>query len=172
MRRLLADLPATQWLLRGGVFAGAVLPVLLSYTAGAPLMRPLLALVVVVALVGAFLPASSAPAVASLLAVVWWAIAVPDTLDSVVLLAAASLVVAHVCAVLAGLGPASYDVERRTLLLWLPRALVLWSAAMLAWLVGRGAQSQDDVAGLWELGAATALVLVVTASVLLTREAE
>jgi hypothetical protein len=172
MRRLLTALPRVQWLLRAGIPAGAVLPLFLAHAAGAPLPRALLVVVVVVALVAASLPASSAPAVCSFLVVLWWAVAVPDTVHPLVLAAAGSLVLTHVCAVLAALGPPSYDVERRTLVLWVPRAVLLWSAGLMAWLVGRAAETQDDVAGLWELGAAVAVVLVVAASVLLVREAE
>lgn len=164
MRRL----PAVQWILRSGIALGPLVAVLLAAVAGAGFSPTFTFVVVLLGLVGAAMPASPAPTVASLLVVAWWAVRADDELHPVVLVAAAGLLVAHVGALLAELGPASYAVDRATVVLWLRRAAVVWTVSALAWLVGRiGA---DDLPGLWAAGAVVAVVLTLAGSGIARRE--
>jgi len=158
------EAPAVQWVLRAGIAVGPVAALLLAGAAGATFSRAYMILVVVLALVSVLIPTSAAPAVTSLLVVVWWAMATSEDLHASVLAAAACLLVAHLCALLVELGPPTYDVERATLRLWLRRGALLWTVALVAWLVGRAGAVVDEVAGLWIVGAALAVVLVAAAS--------
>lgn len=160
----MSEAPAVQWVLRAGIAVGPVAALLLAGAAGDTFSRNYTILVVLLALVSVLIPASAAPAVTSLLVVVWWATATSDDLHPTVLAAAGCLLVAHVCALLVELGPSTYDVERATLLLWLRRGALLWTVAVIAWLVGRAGAAVDQVAGLWIVGAALAALLVVAAS--------
>jgi len=164
MRRL----PAVQWVLRSLIAVGPVVVVLLAAVAGAGFSPAFTFVVGLLGLVGAAMPASPAPTVTSLLVVVWWAVRAGDELHPVVLLAAACLLVAHVGALLAELGPASYAVDRPTVVLWVRRAAAVWTVAAVAWLVGR--IGTDDLPGLWSIGALVAVVLAVAGSGVARRE--
>lgn len=160
--------PARQWILRAAIALGPVAAALLAAVAGAGFSPAFTFVVGLVGLVGAALPASPAPTVTSLLVVAWWAVRADDELHAVVLVAAACLLVTHVGALLAELGPASYAVDRAIIVLWVRRAAAVWTVAALAWLVGRiGA---DDLPGLWAAGAVVAVVLALAGSGIARRE--
>jgi len=158
MRRL----PLSQWVLRAGCCVAPLVAVLVSVPAGATLPPRLFVGLVLVALLGAAYPESPSAILAPLVVIGWWATRVEDQTHPLVLVAAAALLVGHACAVVAGLGPPSYDVERATLLLWARRVAMLFPVSVLAWLVTRAAEGQSYLR-VWVLAAAVAVGLLVVA---------
>ena len=152
-------MPLSQWLLRAGCCLGPVLAVLVSAPAGADVSPRLLVSLTLVALLGATYPEAPAAILAPLIVVGWWATRVEDQTHPMVLVAAACLLVGHTCGVVAGLGPASYDVERATLLLWARRVALLFPVAVLAWLVTLLGEGHDYLR-VWAFAAAVAVGLL------------
>ena len=132
----LGAMPASQWVLRGGVL---LLPVV-AMVAALPQLPPgwLLALVVASGLAWARAPESSAGPVVLLVVVSWWGVAVEDPLGWRLLVASGALLAAHVSATLASYGPPVLAVDRDTWLLWLRRGLLSFLAAAVVWLAVGG----------------------------------
>jgi hypothetical protein len=168
MRRL----PLSQWALRAGCCTAPVLAVLASVPVGATVPPRLLVGLVLVALLGAAYPESPAAILAPLVVIGWWATRVDDQTHPLVLVAAGCLLIGHTCAVVAGLGPPSYDVERATLLLWARRVAMLFPVSMLAWLVTRAGEGQSYLR-VWAIAAVVAVgLLVIATSALADRQDE
>ena len=159
------SVPLVQWLLRAGVCTTPWVAVLVSFPAGANASARFSVLLILFSLLAGRYPESPVGIVPPLMVLGWWALAVEDQTHPLVLVAAACLVVGHTCAVVAGLGPASYDVERATLLRWAGRALLVIPVSVLAWVIARAGAGQS-FSGAWTLGA----VLVVALGVLAMRE--
>jgi hypothetical protein len=155
-------LPLSQWLLRAGCCLTPILAVLVSVPAGATVSTRLLLGLLLVALLGAAYPESPAAILAPLVVIGWWATRVEDQTHPLVLVAAACLLVGHACAVVAGLGPSSYDVERATLALWARRVALLFPVSVLAWAVTRAGEGQSYLR-VWAIAAAVAVGLLVVA---------
>jgi hypothetical protein len=163
--------PVSQCLLRAGVAAGPVGALLASAGAGARMSTGFLVLVLLLSAVAARAPESLAVLAPMVLVLGWWLVRVQEQTHPMVLVAAGCLLFGHVCALVAGLGPAAYDVEGVTLLLWSGRAVVLFPLAVLAWLVARAAE-QEPVAGVWWVAAFATIGVVVVASREMRSEAE
>jgi len=160
-----------QWGLRALIVVGVLGALLATVPAGATPAPWLVVLVVLVALIFAVFPDSAAGAGAMVLVVAWWGVGLRDGLHPAALLAAAGLLVAHVAATVADLGPGTLPLDRAVLTRWSRRALLVLLAAPLAWGVATLVRDQPAPAGLWLAGLVAALVGLIAANLSFTRRA-
>ena len=161
-----------QWVLRALVVLGVMLALFATVPAGATPARWLVALVLVTSLVFAVFPESAAGAVALLLVVAWWGVGLRDGLHPAALVAAAGLVLAHIAATVAELGPGTLPLDRGVLVRWSMRAALVLLAAPLAWAAAVLVRDQPAPAGIWLAGLVAALGGILAANLLFTRGAE
>jgi hypothetical protein len=137
--------------------------------AGATPAGWLVVLVLAVTLVFAAYPDSAAGAGALALVVAWWGVGLRDGLHPAALLAAAGLLVAHLAATVADLGPGSLPLDRAVLVRWGVRGGLVLLSAPLA--LGLAMLVRDEAAppGLWLAGLAAALAGLLVANVLFVR---
>lgn len=109
---------------------------------------------------------------AQLLVVAWWAVGPPASIDPAVLVAAASLVAAHVASVLVAYGPADLPVNPRLLRTWAARATATLLVAGAAWLAAAAVEGQPEPAGIWGVGMAGVTIAAVVAAVAVGRRRE
>lgn len=158
-----------QWALRTLIVLGVVGALFATVPAGATPAPWLVVLVLVVSLVFAVFPDSAAGAGALVLVVVWWGVGLRDGLHPAALAAAAGLVLAHVAATVADLGPGTLPLDRGVLVRWSLRGLLVLVAAPLAWGVATLVRDQPAPAGLWLAGLVAALVGMLVANLMFTR---
>lgn len=156
-------------MLRALVVVGVVGALLATVPAGATPAPWLVVLVLLVSLVFAVFPDSAAGAGAILLVLIWWGVGLRDGLHPAALGAAAGLLLAHVAATVADLGPGTLPLDRRVLVRWSVRGLLVLAAAPLAWGVATLVRDQPAPAGLWLAGLVAALVGLLAANLLFTR---
>ncbi|MGH3444370.1 MAG: hypothetical protein ACRDPB_03250 [Nocardioidaceae bacterium] len=151
-------LSRVQLLFRACLPVATVVLLVLARLAGSPPSTAYAVVVLLVSLVAAALPDSSAPLflVAGLAAL--WVVTVPDRLSVFVLLAAWDLLVLHVAATLACYGPPGTVIGRVLALRWAGRLGLLAAAASLVWVAGRLATGLALPSAGWV--AALALVVV------------
>lgn len=158
-----------QWVLRALIVVGVLGALFATVPAGATPAPWLVVLVLVVSLIFAVFPDSAAGSAALLLVVVWWGVSLRDGLHPTALAAAAGLVLAHVAATVADLGPGTLPLDRGVLVRWSLRGLLVLVTAPLAWGVATLVRDQPAPAGLWLAGLVAALVGLLAANLLLTR---
>lgn len=158
-----------QWALRSVIVLGSVGALVSTVPAGATPPVWLVGLVLVISLGGARYPDSGAVAGALVIVVVWWGIGLRDGLHPAALIASAGLVAAHVAATVADLGPGAVPLDRRVLVRWSLRGLLVWLSTPLAWGVAVLVRDQPAPAGIWLAGLVAALAGLLTANLLLTR---
>ncbi len=158
-----------QWALRALIVVGVMGALFATVPAGATPAPWLVVLVLAVTLVSAFFPDSAAGAGALLLVVIWWGVGLRDGLHPAALAAAAGLLLAHVAATVADLGPGTLPLDRRVLVRWTARGLALLVPALLAFGVARLVRGEPAPAGLWLAGLVAALVALLAANLLFTR---
>ena len=125
----------------------------------------LVVLVAAFAVAHAVLPDSQLGTTAALLAIGWWAVGPVAALPASLLLAAAALVAAHVCAVVAAYGPAELPLDPALLRTWLRRGLLALLAAPLVWVVVAAIDEQPAPAGVWVAAVVAAVAAAVVVSV-------
>jgi hypothetical protein len=157
--------PRSQRILRAVIAVGPVLALVASLPAGAHVWTFFFLLVFGLATGSALVTDSMMGMAAMLLAMFWWALAVPDPLSPWVLAGAAALLVTHVSSVLADYGPAALDVDPLLLRLWLRRTAIVLPSAPVAWLVARLVDGAPDQPSIWVVGLAACLFAVVLAIV-------
>lgn len=164
---LLQRLPRAQWALRAAVVAGIVLALLAPGVDGGLPPGFLLGIGVVLALGAAITPNRDAATVACCWVLLVWVVTDRDIGPGAVV-AAAGLVVAHVAATLAAYGPARMTPDRRLLLLWLRRAVIVLVPSALVAPVASLLAGRGGLAGswLWVAGALLVAGLAVGVSVL------
>lgn len=160
-----------QWVLRSLIVGGVMGALFATVPAGALPAPWLTFLVLAVSLIWAVFPDSAAGTGALLLVVIWWGVSLRDGLHPAALLAATGMLLAHVCAVLADLGPGTLPVARALVGRWLRRGLAVWLAAPVAWGAAVLVRDQPAPAGVWLTGLGVALVALAGANLLLARRA-
>lgn len=158
-----------QWALRSLVVVGVMVALFATVPAGATPAGWLVVLVLVTSLVFAVFPDSAAGAGALVLVVAWWGVGLRDGLHPAALVAAAGLLVAHVAATVAGLGPGTLPLDRAVLARWSLRGFLVLLAAPLVWGVATYVRDQPAPAGVWLAGLVAALTGLLAANLLLTR---
>ena len=147
-----------QWLLRVVIVLAPVGAMVASVPAGASLRVALLVILVVLALLFAWFPASLAGVLVLLLPVAWWATAVDDPLHPSVLLAAAALLACHVAALLAAYGPDRLPVDPVLVRLWVRRAVLVLLPVPVVWAVADVLAGERERPALWVVGLVVACV--------------
>lgn len=109
-------------------------------------------------------PESVLGTAAMVLVLAWWGISLRDGLHPEALLAAAGLLLAHVAALLASLGPATMPSGGRVLRLWAVRATLVFLASPLVWAMASMVRGRPDPAGIWISGLGVAIVAAAVAS--------
>lgn len=151
--------------LRTAIAAGPLVALLASGLDG-ELPPPWLVVVVAAFSVAhALLPDSQLGTTAALLVVAWWALGPVAALPASLLVAAAGLLAAHVCALVAAYGPPELPLDPALLRRWLRRGLLALLAAPLVWLVVAAVDDQPEPAGIWVAALVAATVGAVVASV-------
>jgi len=164
--------PASVWILRLAVVVG---PLVALYAATPEGFAPSPFVGVVVLLVSvafALRPEHFVGSVALGLVVVWWAVVVGSAVPGGAVVAAAALLAAHVAALLLGYGPPQMSVGVDLLVLWVPRAVAVWSAALVVWLTARTYTGHATPTAFWLAGLAAALVGAVVAAVVVPTRSE
>ena len=162
---VIRGIPTSVWVLRLVVVLGS----LLALYAAAPegfVPSPFVGAVVLV-LAGRFAvrPEHFVGSVALSVVLVWWALHVGSSVPAGALVAAAGLLAAHVAAVLLGYGPPQMEVGADLVVLWVPRAALVWLAALVVWLTARAYTGHATPTLFWLAGLAAALVGAVVAAV-------
>jgi hypothetical protein len=156
----LSELSPQQRLLRAAM-AGTSLVFLALIPAAGGRFHPLLsAAIVLLCLLAALVPDTSVALFLVLALVTLWGIAVPETLDGWLLLAALDLVALHVCCLLASYGPTSIVLDRRLLRLWVGRTGLLVAATVLVWGACLLALRALPSGGVWAFTAGLVVLLV------------
>ena len=162
---MIRGLPTGVWVLRLVIVLGS----LLSLYAAAPegfVPSPFVgAVVLVLAGIFAVRPEHFVGSVALSVVLVWWALHVGSSVPVGALVAAGGLLAAHVAAVLLGYGPPHMQVGPDLVVLWVPRAAVVWLAALVVWLTARAYTGHTTPTLFWLAGLAAALVGAVVAAV-------
>ncbi len=114
------------------------------------------------AVLWAIWPGSSVGVFALGFPVLWWATGPADGMSPWALLAAAALLLAHVCAHVASVGPPEMPFDRSLTLLWLRRSLVVLPAAPLVYVVSSAAV-EGGPAWVWVAGMGVACCLFAAA---------
>jgi hypothetical protein len=147
-RLLRATPPAATVLFLGAVvLAGGTFHPLMSLSA------------LLLALVVAALPDSSAPMFLILFLGVIWFVSVPATLSGWVLVAALALLALHVGCALMSFGPTRMSLDGRQLRIWARRSGLLAGTAVLAWVGARLVSGLELPSGGLLLAVALALLL-------------
>lgn len=160
----------TAILLRVLVLVGPVVALLATGPAGNWPGGWLVALTVVMAVGFAAMPESALGTGAMCVVVVWWAAAL-DGVHPEAVLAAGSLLLAHLAALLLSYGPAKLPVDRGLLLLWVARGLLVGVFAPAVWLLAAVLTDQPEPPGLWVAGLAAVVVVCVVAAAAVTERA-
>ncbi len=121
-----------QFVLRELIVIGAATAVVAAQAAGARPGPWHLGVLLALALQTAIRPESIAGMGLLAGAAYTW-VMTPETQSPLVLVAAAGMVLVHVCALVAAQGPARMRVDRAQLRRWAARALFLWLAAVVVW---------------------------------------
>lgn len=158
-----------QWGLRAAIVAGVMGALFATVPAGATPAGWLVVLVLGVSLVFAVYPDSAAGAGALALVVAWWGVGLRDGLHPAALLAAAGLLLAHLAATVADLGPGSLPLDRGVLARWGVRGGFVLLAAPLAWGLATLVRDEPAPPGLWLAGLTAALAGLLAANVLFVR---
>jgi len=155
----IAQTSGQQRLLRLGVLAGAgvVLVAIPSAGGGFHLLLSLIALLV--ALLAAMMPESHAGAVLLVTLGLYWVVLVPQHLGAWLLVAAAGMGLAHLCATLASYGPAGHHLDPVLLRTWGRRAWVAVVATIAVWLLTGLLDFLDLPPSRFALGAALLVLL-------------
>jgi hypothetical protein len=161
---MIRDLTPGGWALRVVIALGPPLALLAASPQGF-VPPPWLVLLVVVASLGfAYLPEQYIGSAALLLVVGWWTIDVRQAMPVAVVVSAGALLAAHVAATLAAYGPRQLTPDRRIVLRWVRRGVLVWLVAPLLWLAVDAQRGHTTPAAYWVAGLAVALVLAVTAA--------
>lgn len=159
----LSRLTRRQWVLRLVPPAATVVFVLLADRAGPGLSALETAAALVLCALVVLVPDSGAGLALLLLLLLLWLWNVPGSLGVATLLAGVDLTVLHVAVALASYNPPGVDLDRRFLLTWARRGLLLAAAALLVWLAARGATAWNRSPAGWAMAAGLLAVLVWTA---------
>jgi hypothetical protein len=151
-------------LLRAVVLLAPPLALLCAWPAERPGVWSL-ALVVLLALVGAVLPESWATALALGFVLLWWGLQVVDALPVTALAAALLLLAAHLAAVLLAYGPTGALLGRPVVRLWLRRGLLVGAAAPAVWLLALAVRGRPEPPGIWVAGLVCGVLLCLVAAV-------
>lgn len=153
-----------QLVLRALVVLGVLVSLVASAAAGAHPAGWVPVAVAALAVVTAMRPDSPAGIVTVLGAAYVWA-RVGDPHSPLVLVAAAGLVLTHVCALLTAQGPVLLRPDTAQVRLWAVRGVLLWLAAALVWAFGVLAHALPGGRLVYAVG----LVVLVAVAVLATR---
>ena len=158
-----------QWVLRAVIVLAVLGALFATVPAGATPAPWLVLLVLVVSVVFAVFPDSAAGAGVLVLVVMWWGVGLRDGLHPAALLGATGLLVAHVAATVADLGPGTLPLDRAVLLRWARRGLAVLLSAPLVWAGAPLVRDEPAPAGLWLAGLVAALGGLLAANLLFTR---
>lgn len=165
MRR--PDWSRSQWVLRAVVALGPVVALLVG--GGAQLW--LIAVVAVLGVGWAVVPESVAGTVVVLVVAVRWVVGVDDPLGPRLMVATGALLLAHLGATVAALGPGRLDLDRATLRRWGVRALGLLAAPLLPLGMLLVIAGEPVPAGVWVVAVVVLLVGLVGAAAAVRPEA-
>lgn len=154
-----------QWVLRGTIVGGVLGAMLTTGLLGVFASWWLVLVVGSLAVGFAVLPDSSVGTVALGLVIAWWGFALRDGLQPEALLATGGLVVAHVAATLAALGPDDLAIDPATVRLWTVRGVAVLLLAPPLWLLAVAVRDAGDPGGVWVVGLVAALVGTTAAGV-------
>jgi len=159
------NVTVTAWVLRALVVLGPVVALLADVPAG---HTPSVAVLVVVAIGGVLFAASPDSFVGVVvmgIVLLWWALSVGEGVPVESLAAAAALLTSHVAATLLGLGPSRVVLAPSLVTRWAGRGVLVWTAALLVWLVADAFSGRPTPTTFWLAGLAAALVGAVTVAV-------
>lgn len=159
----LLGVPVTVWALRCAVVLGPLVAVTAAAPEGYAPSLLAVALVLVSALLWAFLPDQVLGSVSLLVVLVWWALVVGEALPVASVVAAAGLLLSHTAATLLAYGPSRTRIAPRLLVTWTLRAAVAWLVALAVWGAAEAYRGQATPASFWLLGLTAALVGAVVA---------
>lgn len=157
------NVTVTIWVLRVLVALGPVVAVLAASPQGHTPSTFIVLLVAAGGVLFALAPENFVGVVVMGLVIVWWTLEVRDDVPVSSLVAAAGLLTSHVAATLLGLGPARVVLDRRVVVRWAVRGLVVWPAALVVWLVADAFSGRPTPTTFWLAGLAAALVAAVVA---------
>ncbi len=155
----------TQWLLRVVIVLTPLGAVLAGIPAGATPGAYFLLVLLVLAVLFALFPASTAGVLVLLMPVVWWAAAPDDPLHPMSMVAAAALLACHVAALLASYGPDRLPVDPALVALWLRRAVLVLLPAPVVWAVASVLTGERERPGMWVAGLVAACLGAAVATV-------
>lgn len=158
-------LTSAQWELRAAVVAGIVLALVAPGLDGDVPRGLLLGIGVVLALGAAITPDRDVVTVACCWVLVVWVVTDRGTVGAGALVAAVGLVVAHVAATLAAYGPERMTPDRRLVLLWVRRTVIVLVPSALVALVTSVLSVRTGSAGSWLWVAGALLVAGLAAAV-------
>jgi hypothetical protein len=163
-----AGVASSVWVART---VAALAPLVALFGGTADGLVPSPAIVVVVGLggvLGAFRPDHLAVSVGLGVVLAWWATQLHHEMPAGCLVAAAGLTAAHVAGTLLGYGPPWMPIAPSLARVWVVRAVLVWLAAPVVWLVARAYADRDTPTSFWLAGLAAALVGAVVAAVAVT----
>lgn len=155
----LGRLSDQQRLLRAVVPVSTVVMLVLERVSGGSASPLVVVLALMLSVIAALVPDSSAPLFLVWLLGLHWAVAVPDRVSVTTLAAAAVLLFVHVACTLASYGPFALVLEPWLVVLWVRRCATVLAVTALVWLLARILSGLDLPATGWALGAAL-LVLI------------
>ena len=161
---MIRGVPLTVWALRTAVVLGSAVALWAPAPWGYAPSPFIVAVVLLTALGGAFLPDHLLGSVSPLVVVVWWASVVGPALPFASVVAAAGLLIGHTAATVLAYGPARTRIAARVLATWVLRAAAAWLVAPVVWVVAAAYRGHATPASFWLLGLAAALVGAVTAA--------
>jgi hypothetical protein len=164
---MIRSIPVSVWTLRAIVVLGSVLALYAATPEGFVPSPFAGALVVVLSVAFALRPEHFVGSVALSVVLVWWALHVGSAVPAGALVAAGGLLAAHVAAVLLGYGPPQMHVGADLVVLWVPRAALVWLAALVVWLTARAYTGHATPTLFWLAGLAAAVVGAVVAAVVI-----
>jgi hypothetical protein len=157
---MIRELSPQSWALRVVIALGPPLALVAAVPEGYVPSIWFSVIVVVASLGYAAMPEQLIAGLVNVLVIGWWAAAVEGGLPFAAVVAAATLLAAHVAATLAAYGPNRLSPERRITLLWVRRGLAVWLVAPLVWvaLVAQEGQATPDL--YWVAGLVVGLIVV------------
>jgi hypothetical protein len=164
---MMRGLTVTTWVLRVLAALGPVVALLAGVPQGYTPSTFMVVVVVVGGVLFALAPEHFVGAVVMGLVVLWWATEVGDAIPVSSVVAAAALLTAHVAATLLGLGPSRVVLDPSVVTQWARRALLVWLAALVVWLVADAFSGRPTPTTFWLAGLAAALVGAVVAGLVL-----
>ncbi len=148
----------------------ALLPVVALVVAPVPPSAAMLAIVAACSVLWAVSPESAAGPVVLLFVMAWWAVAVPDPVRPSILLAAATLLSAHVAGLLAAYAPARGSIHPRLVRTWAGRALLAFLPAPLVLLALFALDVGPEQGVTWPLALAALALLTLLVALFLRQE--